>query len=331
MTRVLATTLALGLLLTGATAVVLTAPALVDDTAWARAGGGSSGGSRGSRSYSAPSRPSSPATPSRPNAPSSDFARTSPPQRGWGGAIMGGLAGLALGGLIGSMLFGHGFGGGFGGGFGLMELLLVAGLAYLAYSFFRSRRAASQQPAVAGGYGYGSGGYGRPEPSPGGPMASTATMELPAGPTDVALGIGHIRQMDPAFDPAAMAATASDVFFKVQAAWMARDMSAVREHLTPEMLDRMGGQCAELRAQRRINRLENIAVRSTEVTEAWQEGGQDYVTVAFLASVLDYTTDEGGQLVEGSRTEPVRFEEYWTFVRPVGPNRWKLTAIQQPS
>jgi len=34
-------------------------------------------------------------------------------------------------------------------------------------------------------------------------------------------------------------------------------------------------------------------------------------------------------VVEGSRAEPVKFEEYWTFVRPVGPNAWRLSAIQQ--
>ncbi len=34
---------------------------------------------------------------------------------------MGGLAGLALGGLLGSMLFGHGMG---GGGIGMLEILL---------------------------------------------------------------------------------------------------------------------------------------------------------------------------------------------------------------
>jgi len=25
----------------------------------------------------------------------------------------------------------------------------------------------------------------------------------------------------------------------------------------------------------------------------------------------------------------VKFEEFWTFVRPVGPNAWRLSAIQQ--
>jgi predicted lipid-binding transport protein (Tim44 family) len=89
--------------------------------------------------------------------------------------------------------------------------------------------------------------------------------------------------------------------------------------------------CDRLRAEGKINRLENIAVRSAEVTEAWQESGQDYVTVHFLASLLDYTTDESGaRVLEGSRTEPVKFEEYWTFVRPVGPGAFRLSAIQQP-
>jgi predicted lipid-binding transport protein (Tim44 family) len=71
-------------------------------------------------------------------------------------------------------------------------------------------------------------------------------------------------------------------------------------------------------------------VRSVEVTEAWQESGQDFVTVRFLASLLDYTMDESGtQLVDGSRTEPVKFEEYWTFTRSVGAGPWRLSAIQQ--
>ena len=36
--------------------LVLSTPVLTGDTAWARAGGGSSGGSRGSRGFSAPSQ-----------------------------------------------------------------------------------------------------------------------------------------------------------------------------------------------------------------------------------------------------------------------------------
>jgi Tim44-like domain len=58
--------------------------------------------------------------------------------------------------------------------------------------------------------------------------------------------------------------------------------------------------CDRLRAERRINRLENIAVRAAEVTEALAGERPGYVTVHFLASLLDYTTDEGGtQVLEG--------------------------------
>lgn len=300
-------------------------PALWAADAWARAGGGSSSGSRGSRSYSAPSAPSS-APSSRPSAaPPSTFQQSSPQRSGWGAGIGGMLGGLVLGGLIGSLLFGSM--GHMGGGIGLLEIILFAGLAYFAFSFFRRRQAATAAPA---GYADpGSVPAWRPEPT----SRSTAVLDAPAASsadTDLARGVSHIRQMDPTFDPARFGEPASDIFFRVQGAWMARDMANVRDLLTPQMLATMQGQCDQLRTQRRVNRLENVAVRSVEVTEAWQESGQDFVTVRYLASLLDYTTDESGaQLLEGSRTEPVKFEEYWTFTRPVGAGAWRLSAIQQ--
>ena len=75
----------------------------------------------------------------------------------------------------------------------------------------------------------------------------------------------------------------------------------------------------------------NIALRATEITEAWTEQGQDYITVRLEANLLDYTVDEkNGMVVTGNKSEPVEFAEYWTFARSVGPNPWRLTAIQQP-
>jgi predicted lipid-binding transport protein (Tim44 family) len=300
--------------------VMAFAPILLVTDAWARAGGGSSGGSRGSRSYSSPARPApSPMTPSKP----SSAAAPTPQRSGWGTGLMGGLAGFALGGLLGSMLFG-GMGGGLGGGLGLMEILLIGGGIFLLVRMFKSRQA---QPAPA--YGQNAGGptwQGQPqayEPAPTAPMAGAAPEELDRG-------VSYIRQMDASFDSARFGEQASDVFFKVQAAWMTRDMRAAAAVMTQEMVDTMQKDCDRLRAQGRVNRLENIAVRSVTPTEAWQESGQDFVTVRFLASLLDYTVEEAsGQVVDGSRSEPVKFEEYWTFVRPVGPNAWRLSAIQQ--
>ena len=311
--------------------VLALSPLLLVTDAWARAGGGSSGGSRGSRSYSSPSKsPSSPVSPSQPSSPPA-YQSPTPQRPGWGGMMGGMLGGLLVGGLLGGLFFG----GGLGSGIGLFEILIIAGLAWFAVSYMRRRQAAATAGyAMAGGGTYAGGGYGAPpagrydaQPSGGG----TAVVEAPAGPSDLERGLGYIRQMDAGFDPRGFAEAASDIFFRVQGAWTARDMAVVTSVLTPEMQGLLQRDCDRLRAEGKINRLENIAVRSAEVTEAWQESGQDYVTVHFLASLLDYTTDESGaRVLEGSRTEPVKFEEYWTFVRPVGPGAFRLSAIQQP-
>ena len=317
-------TMALAILVT-----LALSPLLYVTEAWARAGGGSSGGSRGSRSYSSPTRsPSSPVSPSQPASPA---VSQSPQRPGWGGMMGGMLGGLLLGGLLGGLLFG----GGFGSGIGMLEILIIGGLAWFAISYMRRRQAAASSGyAMAGGGTYGGPPAARYDAQPSGgtatPTAGTAVMDAPAGPSDLERGLGHIRQMDAGFDPRGFAETASDLFFKIQGAWTARDMATVSSLLTPEMQGLLQRDCDRLRADRKINRLENIAVRSAEVTEAWQESGQDYVTVHFLASLLDYTTDESGaRVLEGSRTDPVKFEEYWTFVRPVGPGPFKLSAIQQ--
>ena len=239
---------------------------------------------------------------------------------------MGGIGGFLLGGLLGSMLFG-GMGHGLFGGIGFMEILLIAGILYFVFAYLRRR----QQPAPATSYGYTpTQAADSRDWQAGSASAPSATMDMPDASGDLERGLGHIRQMDVSFDPRQFSDTASDLFFRVQGAWMGRDLNPVRDLLTPEMYEAMQKDCDRLRAERRIDRMENIAVRSVEVTEAWQENGRDYVTVRFLASLLDYTIDERtNEVVQGSRTEPVKFEEFWTFVRPVGPNPWRLSAIQQ--
>jgi len=306
--------------------MMLLAVCLWTQDAWGRAGGGKSTGSRGSRSHSAPDKPGqSPSSANQQAVPPASAQQPIPQRSGWSG-LMGGITGFVVGGMIGSLLFG-GMGGGLFGGIGLMEMLLIGGLLFFVFSYMRRR----QQPAPAGTYGY------MPAPSAETPSwrsesrdASTATMGTTATVSDLERGIGHIRQRDSAFDLERFADTASDMFFNLQAAWTARDMGSVRTLMSPEMYETMQQECDRRRAERRINRLENIAVRSAQVTEAWQESGQDFVTVHFLASLLDYTVEEtSNQVLEGSRTEPVKFEEYWTFSRPIGPHPWQLSAIQQ--
>jgi predicted lipid-binding transport protein (Tim44 family) len=237
------------------------------------------------------------------------------------------LAMGVAGGFLGSMLFSglsHGMGmGGFGGsGIGLLDIILIGGLLYFLYRMVKKRKAAES----TAGYSYQTGA----SPSAG-QQAGFADSPRDQGNAggDVQTGLGHIRQMDPSFDEARFPELCMDDFFKIQGAWINRDITVVRNILTEEMFGILQRDADKLKAEKKINKLDNIAVRSVEITEAWQEGGMDFITVRILASLLDYTVSESGELLSGSRTEPVKFEEYWTFTRPVGNNNWQLSAINQ--
>ncbi len=321
-----------------ASLVLLCAWAFQVDHAWARAGGGrSSMGSRGSRS-AAPSRSYTPPSTSRPSQPSPGYTPTRPTTppgsqpssfwRSFGGGMLGGLAG----GFLFRSLFGGpaaqgGWGGSSGGGIGLFDILVLCGIGYLIYWYIKKKR---QEAAATQGYYQSS---SQPVQMPYQPTFPPAYDTLPPadqGERDLEQGLAYIRQMDASFDEARFQDQCMDTFFKVQGAYADRDMSTVRNLLTGEMYQLLQADADKLKAEHQINRLENIAVRSVDLTEAWQEAGQDYITVRVYANLLDYNVDEAsGQVLSGSKTDPVKFEEYWTFSRPVGNNPWQLSAIQQ--
>jgi predicted lipid-binding transport protein (Tim44 family) len=292
----------------------------------ARAGGGRSGGFRGSRSYQSPSRPSQPSQQRREATPAQQPSPLGPQS----GGFMRTFGTAMLGGFLGSMLFSglaHGGFGGLGGfgssGIGLIEILLFAGLGYFLYRKF-------VRPAAATSYGstqYQNTGYQIPSNT--GYQASTGApvQEIPSF-NDI--DYRSLTMMDRSFDPNQFLTTAQDAFFKVQGAWNKQDTAALRSLCGSELMQTWEQELNDLRARGHQNKMENIALRESEITEAWTENGQDFITVRLHANLLDYTVDQkSGNVVSGNNSDPIEFQEYWTFTRPVGPNAWKLTAVQQ--
>jgi predicted lipid-binding transport protein (Tim44 family) len=243
---------------------------------------------------------------------------------------MRGIGTAILGGFLGSMLFSglaHGFGGlgGFGSsGFGLIEILLLAGLGYFLYRKF-------VRPAAATSYGsmqYQNTGYQIPGNTGYQAPAGAAIEETPAINNDI--DYRSLTMMDRSFDPNQFLKTAQDTFFKVQGAWNKQDTAALRSLCGSELMQTWEQELKDLRARGHQNKMENIALRESEITEAWTENGQDFISVRLHANLLDYTVDQkSGNVVSGNNSDPIEFQEYWTFTRPVGPNKWKLTAVQQ--
>ncbi|MBI1997740.1 MAG: Tim44 domain-containing protein [Deltaproteobacteria bacterium] len=296
------------------------AQVVLESYADARAGGGRSGGSRGSRSFQAPSRQAQP-SPSQPRREAAAPQQPGPmaPQPG---GFMRGIGTAILGGFLGSMLFSGlahaGIGGLGGSGFGMIEILLLAGLGYFLYRKFRS-------PAVATGYGsmqyQNTQPYMQPAPEP---------APIQQAPSFDQIDYRSLTMLDRSFNPEQFLKSAQDTFFKVQGAWNKQDTAALGALCGSELMKTWGQEINELRSRGQQNKMENIALRESEITEAWTESGEDFITVRIKANLLDYTVDhKTGAVISGSNSEAVEFEEYWTFTRPVGPNSWKLGAVQQ--
>ena len=305
-------------------AIMMLSVTVLELNAEARAGGSRSSGSRGSRSYSKPA-----SNFSQPNQTRQQQAAPAPSpfQQQPGGGFMRSMAGGIMGGMLGSMLFssfagaGSGGVGGMGGsGIGLFEIILLAGLGYLIYRFIKKKR----EPSLAASSGQG--GYQREDVTP----ISYGYQAVEPASSDVESGLSHVRQMDSTFDESRFNDTVMDIFFRIQGAWMNRDLAPVSSLLIDEMKRIFQEDMDRLLRDRQVNRLENIAVRKVEIAEVWQESGQDYITTLIYANLLDYTTDDAtGAVVSGSKSEPVKFEEHWTFTRSVGNNPWRLSAINQ--
>lgn len=303
----------------GLIALTALAQMALENYADARAGGGRSGGFRGSRTYQAPSRPAQP-NPSQPQRQALPPQQQPAPAGPQPGGFMRGLGTALLGGFLGSMLFSGlanaGWGGFGGSGFGLIEILVLAGLGYFLLQKFR-------RPAPAADFGARQ--YQNVEDYT---LGTPAAAEWEARSNN--LDYRTMTTMDRNFDPAKFLKTAQDMFFKIQGAWNKQDTTDLRSLCRDELMRTWNDELSSLQARKQQNRMENIALRESEITEAWTESGEDFVTVRLKANLLDYTVDEKtGALVDGSNSEPIDFEEYWTFSRPVGPNPWKLAAVQQ--
>lgn len=292
----------------------------------ARLGGGGSFGSRGSRSYSMPS-----ATPTAPRV--SPFQRSATPNSGvtnpgFGGAARpGGLFGGGLGrGLIGGflgaglfgMLFGHGLTGGLGGGMSLIGLILQLGLLYLAFRFIMGFFANRRQASANGGN---SSFFGQ-SPLPGGGMSSgfggSPQQNAPQG-TPITIGPQDYEAFEHRLTES-------------QSAYSNGDVAALQRIATPEMVGNFEQELRDNERQGVVNRISDVRLLNGDLSEAWNENGSDYATVAMHFSLVDMTVEKtSGRVVAGDPNRPQEVTEVWTFRRPAGgaPQAWALSGIQQ--
>lgn len=316
----------------GAAVLTAGALALVVDVADARPSGGKSFGSRGSSTYSAPpptaTAPKAAAPiersitqPGRPTAAAPGAATPgamgAQPSRfgGWGGLLMGGLIGAGLASLfgLGAMASVLGF---------LLQMALIAGVIWLAWSFFRRRANPSMAGAnAAGGYNTNAretmnGGQNNPR-NAAGAMGGSTLRPVGKAPLNI---VGDDYS---AFER---------LLGEIQVLYGKGDIDALGSRVTPEILSYFAEELDQNGKRGIRNELGQPKLLQGDLAEAWSEGSGEYATVAMRYALTDAKVDVAtGRVIEGSREQPVEVTEVWTFIRPRGgrPDQWELSAIQQ--
>ena len=267
----------------------------------------SSGGSRGNRTFNTP--PSTNTAP-KPAAP----IERSMTQPGTSTAAQGMKTPATA---TAPSRFGSGFGGlgGFASFLGLLlQGALIAGIVYLVMSYFRNRN----QPALARA----SSGSG------GGSLRDMLNNNRQ--------GMGGIGGSAASADTLAIDKADFDAFEKmlgdIQVAYAREDTDRLGDMTTPEMLSYYSQDLADDKRNGIRYEVANVKLLQGDLSEAWQEPGVDYATVAMRFSMIDVKLDRNtGRVISGDRNVPEEVTEVWTFRRDhrAMAEGWKLSAVQQ--
>lgn len=285
-------------------ACVSTTPDMSDA---ARLGGGRSFGSQPAM------RQSAPAPVQRPQTAQQQMQQNAPQQRsGFLGGMGGILGGILAGTLIGSLLSGSGFSGG-----GLMDIILLAAIAFIAYKLFSRRRAPAPTAATAA-----PGGMAAPQ-APYQPMeredmqqtAGNAWGGLSSQPMASASAVTG-PTLPEGFDADEFLRGAKMAYTRLQKAWDSRDLNDIAQFASPAVMEAVREQ---LQAEPTPTTTELLLVNAQLLEVTREPGGVERAQVYFDVLMREDPKQE----------TPSSVREIWHFMRENAQSMWRLDGIQQ--
>lgn len=210
---------------------------------------------------------------------------------------LGPLAGLAAGGLLASMFMGDGF-----EGIQFMDILIFGLIAFLLFRFLAARRR-QQQPAMAG--------------------HAPMQREMPQQPATSIFG-GSAAPVAAApvinapawFNEQNFVAAAREHFLSLQQHWDANEMDKIAEFVTPQMLQWLKQERAEIGDAYQSTYIDNLVVQLDGVDD---QADKTIATLTFSGVSKTSRFDQGEA-----------FSESWRMERAQGENQpWLVAGIRQ--
>jgi predicted lipid-binding transport protein (Tim44 family) len=214
---------------------------------------------------------------------------------------LGPLAGLAAGGLLASMFMGDGF-----EGLQIMDMLIFGLIAFLLFRFLAARRARQQPQMAAAGAPY-------QREMPNADNAPAAGSNIFGGRLASAAPVINAPAW---FNEQSFIAAGREHFMNLQQHWDADEMDKISEFVTPQLLEFLKRERAELGDGFQSTYVDNLDVQLDGVDD---NAEKTIATLTFSGVSKTSRFDQG---------EP--FSESWRLERAQGDNQpWLIAGIRQ--
>ncbi|WP_415915861.1 Tim44 domain-containing protein [Pseudomonas aeruginosa] len=212
---------------------------------------------------------------------------------------VGPLAGIAAGGLLASMFMGDGF-----EGIQMLDILLIALVAFIAFRFIAARRRQQNQgqPAMAGHA----------------PMQREMPAQAPifGGAAAAAAAPSPVINAPSWFNEERFVGAAREHFMSLQQHWDANEMDKIAEFVTPQMLQWLKQERAEIGDAYQSTYIDNLVVQLDGVDD---QADKTIATLTFSGVSKTSRFDQGEA-----------FSESWRMERAQGENQpWLVAGIRQ--
>jgi predicted lipid-binding transport protein (Tim44 family) len=123
------------------------------------------------------------------------------------------------------------------------------------------------------------------------------------------------QRANPLFSWGEFEARARLIFNELQSAWSTLQWERARPHETDNIFQMHRYWIEAYKRQRLRNILDQCSITAMQPVKLKEDNFYHAITLRIWAQGYDYTLDETGKVVSGSRTNLRRWSEYWTYIR----------------
>jgi Tim44-like domain len=123
------------------------------------------------------------------------------------------------------------------------------------------------------------------------------------------------EQNNPSFTWADFQARVRMIFNELQDAWSSLNWERARPHETDNIFQMHRYWIDAYKAQKLRNALDQYQITAMQPVKIKQDTFYQSITLRIFAQGYDYTVDQNGRVLAGSKTKMRQWSEYWTFIR----------------